>query len=347
MIFYKPIILLCRDLPGIDRYQGFSKIYGDAVCPIDRSGIIRFPAKTKSLFPLPQLRPLNKTYEQLCEERAYEIASHDGQLYVFWSGGIDSTCLLVSLLKVEGISDRITILMTKASVVEYPDFYNKYIHKKIRCRPAESFENILGGPEIIINGEQNDQLFGSDVIGPAIQRYGFDTIIGPYNRGFFTSALEYIGEPLVSFYVELFEELARGSPIPLVSNFARMWWINFAIKWQHVYLRMLSYSKRPLTTEWVREKYLPFFGTEEFQLWSMNNLHNRIKNSWRSYKWPAKEVIYNFTKDENYRDNKTKRGSLQYLIVQRANAYVIDEDFGFRYQISDDDLYEAANDFIR
>lgn len=344
MLFYRPIILFCRDRPGIERYRGFSKIYGDAVCPIDRSGVIKFPAKTTSLFPLPELRAINKTYEQICDERAHEIASRDGPLYVFWSGGIDSTCLLISLLKA-GARDRITIFMNKSSVAEYPHFYNKYIRGKIRCQSSGVFDSILGGPETIINGEHNDQLFGSDVIGPAIEKYGFDTIMGPYNRDLFLFALQYLGRSLAVFYVDLFERLAGGAPVPLLSNFDRMWWINFTIKWQYVYLRLLSYAKRPLTADWARTKYLPFFGTEEFQLWSMNNIDSRVRDSWKSYKWPAKEVIYNFTKDTQYRDNKTKHGSLQFLIILRPGAYIIDDDFGFRYQVADEEIYEPNNDF--
>src|SRR5215475_8984077 len=92
-----------QSLPGIKKFLSFFGIYHDWVCPIDRTVVLRTPVRTKSLFPMPQMRILNKDYEQICNERANELLIRaerlDVPIYVFWSGGVDSTCLLVSLLK--------------------------------------------------------------------------------------------------------------------------------------------------------------------------------------------------------------------------------------------------------
>src|SRR6266487_1681100 len=119
-------------------FQGFQLIYGEGVAPIDRTGVIKFPVRTKSLFPLPQMRVMDKTYEQLCDERAREVLGYNGPLHVFWSGGIDSTCLLVSLLKARG-GDRITVLMNRDSIAEYPYFYHTHIRGKLRTVSSASF----------------------------------------------------------------------------------------------------------------------------------------------------------------------------------------------------------------
>jgi len=67
------------------------------------------------------------------------------------------------------------------------------------------------------------------------------------------------------------------------------------------------------------------FDTEEFQLWSMNNPDSKIKDTMTSYKWPAKDYIFDYTKDSNYRDTKLKVGSLRIGSIKCA----IDENFKY------------------
>ena len=57
-----------------------------------------------------------------------------------------------------------------------------------------------------------------------------------------------------------------------------------------------------------------FFQTDDFQRWSIANPDLKIRDSLESYKWPAKEFIYKFTKDADYRDHKIKVGSLRVRI---------------------------------
>ena len=117
-----------------------------------------------------------------------------------------------------------------------------------------------------------------------------------------------------------------------------------------VFMRMLGYTAKTnadmLSESYVSGYYAPFFNTEDFQLWSMNNIDLRIKKNWRSYKWPAKEVISKFTRDADYRDNKLKRGSLVFLIAQHVPFNFIDENFRFHENVSPEEFYEPGNDFL-
>ena len=107
-------------------------------------------------------------------------------------------------------------------------------------------------------------------------------------------------------------------------------------------MRSLIFSRHALSCEHVKTFYQPFFNTVEFQLWSMNNLDKRIKDHWRTYKWPAKDVIFEFTGDADYRENKIKHRSLQSLLSKRPYHKFLDEDFAFRQQM---DWYQPQNDF--
>jgi hypothetical protein len=109
-------------------------------------------------------------------------------------------------------------------------------------------------------------------------------------------------------------------------------------------MRPLIFSKNALSVEHVKTYYHPFFVATDFQLWSMNNTDKRIKDHWRTYKWPAKQVIYEFTRDADYRDNKIKLGSLRSLLLKNKYHNFIDEDFAFRETM---DWYEPQNDLAR
>ena len=103
-LYYNPNILVNQGehLPGVRRFSQFFKIYNPSVVSVDRTGTIRLPFHTKSLFPMPTLRPIRKTFEEICNERAEELLARADMLglplNVFYSGGIDSTLLLISLL---------------------------------------------------------------------------------------------------------------------------------------------------------------------------------------------------------------------------------------------------------
>jgi hypothetical protein len=355
--FYNPNYLVRhQELPGIKEFLPYFKVYGRGIAPVDRSGCLKFPVRTKSLFPLPRMRPFPHTYEEVCNARAVDLltrADHlDTSLYAFWSGGIDSTCVLVSLLKNADAADRerIVVLMSEESIAENPGFYRDHIRGKLKRKSASLFPYILGSKNLIVNGEHNDQLFGSDIIEDVVNRFGFEAVQQSYSRELFLTFFEQgVGEKLAPRYVAMFEQLSERAPIRLSSNYSRFWWINFTVKWQTVYMRMLSFiaerNAQLISASYLKTYYAPFYNTEAFQLWSMNNLDQRLRNGWRSYKWPAKEVIYKFTGDAEYRDNKVKRGSLQYLVSQQVPFNFIDDQFAFHTGAEPEDFYERENCF--
>src|SRR5262249_30840139 len=321
---------------------------------------IKLPIKTKSLFPLPPMRAFNYSYNEVCRARAFELLLRaeklDCPLYVCWSGGVDSTCMLVAFLQnADARKQRITVLLSEESINEYPAFYRKYIRGQLRCASAMQLPYLIGRKNLIINGEGNDQLFGSDIIADAVGKMGFETITQPFDRhalaNFLTTRMR--GDVDAAwFYVTMFEKLGWNAPVDLKTNYDAFWWINFALKWQTVYCRMLAFTAKQneklITKSYLKNYYAPFYMTDPFQLWSMNNnTEGRIKNGWRSYKWPAKELIYNFTKDEQYRDNKLKRGSLQYLVKNQPRTAFIDARLHFHAEFEPEKHYREDNDFIR
>jgi len=356
-IYYRSAYLArYRDqLPGIDRFLAFFKVYGQNFSlPIDRSGVIKFPVKTKSLFPIPAMRPFAKPYVDICNDRAQAILKRaekaDASLYAFWSGGIDSTLMLVSLIKnaMPAQLERVVVLLDEASIDEYPAFYRDHIRGKLKRESSTLFPYLLGGKNIIVTGEHNDQLMGSDVVAKLISKFGAEVVHAPCNRKLLIAFFaEKMGEANAAFYADLFEKLTAAAPIPIKTNAELFWWINFALKWQSVYMRVLSYAaSNDLTRDYLKSCYVVFYNTEEFQLWSMNNLDKKIKATWKTYKWPAKDIIYEFTNDADYRDNKIKRGSLQFLVAEHPQFNFIDDKLRLHEEATPEQFYAEENDFL-
>ncbi len=346
------------ELPGVNSFRLLGKMFSVGLAPTDRTGSIRWPIKTRLITPIPAMRPMKKTFEQLCDERALELLaradSFDADIHTLWSGGIDSTLVLTSLLKNATAEQRkrIVVLMTEESIAEYPLFYETYVRGKLRAGSSMMYPYLLGGNSIVTNGEQNDQLFGFDSVGRLMSRFGPAIIHTPRKREtFFTFWNETIqNDAATNLFLDLFERTIEKAPVPIETHFDYLWWINFSQKWQNTYLRTLTTvaarNVDKITPEYVRTRNASFYGTEEFQLWSLNNMDKRIKDEWRTYKWVCKEAIYNFTKDADYRDNKMKRGSLHNVIMQQASYDFIDEDFHYYKDLDPSVCYDPQNDFI-
>jgi hypothetical protein len=344
--------------PGVARFAHIFRLYGKWVIPVDRTGTIRTPVRDVSLFPVPGYRPFAKSYEELCDDRACEILGSAERLgvriHVMYSGGIDSTCLLVSLLKHATPVQRknLVVLLSHESISENPRFYDEHIRGKLRVESSITFANLLGGSEMLLSAEHNDMVMGSDKVGQMMTRYGAAVIHEPYSRDrmteFFEANLGGDAEA-AAFYVGLFERIRDAAPLPIETNFEFLWWVNFAIKWQacYAYITMLTPLRNThrVTKEYLDTRFVSFFNTEEFQLWSMNNPDKRIKDTWASYKWVAKQVIYDYTKDAEYRDNKLKKGSLIPLTNNLYANKFLDENLHFSNALDPEAYLETANDF--
>ena len=101
-----------------------------------------------------------------------------------------------------------------------------------------------------------------------------------------------------------------------------------------------------LNDNFLKNYYHHFFSSEEFQKWSMLNHHLKIGKDWTSYKQESKNFIYEFNKDENYRDYKIKSGSLYTLFLQKRTALGITDNFEFIEEFNIDEFYQPDNSFF-
>lgn len=287
--------------------------------PVDRSGTLASPGlKMAVADPIPDATGFTAHFDEVCHARARQILAEDREIAVFWSGGIDSTGALAALLMQAEPADRarLHVFLRPRSIDEYPAFFARHVaalpHTIIdgpgaggfRVGPARTFSSDVGAVlatearrRLVVTGEHGDQIFGSIVLAENPDWIGQPPDI-------------FLAQPAFTAHREAIERLNAACPVPVITIDAMLWWWNFAVKWQEVTFRSLSDLDDTASFANIRH----FYQTNNFQRWSIANPDQKIRDRLESYKWPAKDFIYGFTGDADYRDHKVKVGSLRVRI---------------------------------
>eukprot|EP01026_Neomeris_dumetosa_P038978 TRINITY_DN3188_c0_g1_i11.p1 TRINITY_DN3188_c0_g1~~TRINITY_DN3188_c0_g1_i11.p1 ORF type:complete len:620 (-),score=18.33 TRINITY_DN3188_c0_g1_i11:399-2258(-) len=338
-------------LASVDFFHMTSVFFG--YCIIDRTGTLEGSVKTKVLDPIPQFdRSFKLSLNDVCLKRAQEImrvaSENNYKIKILWSGGIDSTGVLVAFLKsfpLQTLKEQLVVLYTSASIDEYPKFYSSH-RKHLNFQLwSGRFEDLLGtsdkhkgrfaridNNDLLVTGEHGDQLFGSDLM-----RWAFASPKIQGQDNYLHKALNVSWQSILPKMLEQTDSLPRGfgqswvswillqvqkSPITITTVFDFLWWFNFSMKWQNVTMRILTKcTQDPQSLESLYNRTYHFYRSSEFQQWSYHNHKDKLPNrlDWFTYKQPLKDFIYTYNKDSMYRMYKQKKVSLRLRYTQENN----------------------------
>jgi hypothetical protein len=260
----------------------------------DRTGTFKGRYKTQTT-PIPEpISSFTKTFDQICQERATELLSTNKTLLVAWSGGIDSTAILVSLLKNANSKDQIKVVLESRSIIENENFYNNHIKDNLQHEITENYWISAFKPnqdELLISGNKIPQIFG--FTGACFMENRNDPW-EPYVR----NKLDNVN---YNFFMKKAPELFEKSPFPIVSIFDMLWWICFTLRWTNSETRVFRFDN-DYSSECFNNN-VSFFGSDDFQYWSMFNHDKKIKDTPESFKYVLKDLIYSYDKNVDYRDN--------------------------------------------
>jgi hypothetical protein len=345
--------------PGFKTFKHMFSFFAANFSITDRLNCIKAPIKTQLLDEcvMPSFVPMTKSFDELCQERARELLDHskntNRKLVIMYSGGIDSTMILVSVLKIATdaeLKNDIIVLLNQYSIAENNSFYYDHIIKKFRIESSYLFHAFLGNDKyVVVNGEGGDQLFGSAVSANIFKNKGAEYIFqSPTNNVISEIFNNQINDEEASNKIAtVLDKVVAAAPIPIDTVYHYFWWINFALKWQSVYARTVAYTDNVYRqTVKPEENYFIFFGTPEMQLWSMNNTDKLIGNTWASYKFHCKDIIYDFNGDADYRDNKLKLGSLISVVSTKQIAKALGTNWQFYMDEYPEDIWDMNNDFV-
>jgi len=349
---------LKKESSDIDLFLSLFKLFSPNLSFHDRSGKISTIINTVTMdtCKLPSYDvEFSKDYSEICHVRARKLLDHviktDQKLTVLYSGGIDSTTILVSLLMTGTqyeLQKYVLVLLSDKSIKENPNFYYKYIVKNFNCASSYNFNRYLGAPRyMVINGEGNDQLFGSYSLYFFSDHFGKEILSRDMTNDLMIDLINFKLKDIETStnLATILEKLFVETPVSLPTVFHRFWWINFTLKWQCVYLRLLAWSQTRYRNNIIPEhNYSTFFHDKDFQLWSMKNSGDLIPNSWNDYKWHSKKMIYDFNKDRDYYLNKTKQGSLSSLCDLKKPLKAIGSNMTF-YDEYPENIWNEDSDF--
>ena len=258
--------------------------------------------------PIPEVEPSwNKTIEQVLLERAEEIWNMNRPVRLWWSGGIDSTAALVAFLRTKKPEHELTIYYGQPCIEENPHFWSllqKIDDLKFQSNNMETifdFEPNFTDGSINVTGEPGDPVWGSFAIKEHMNKtesHWTDIFKYEDTRYNFRDA----DKKTQNKFIEFCEWHISASPVEIRNPFDFIWWVAFSCKWQWNDLT----PHRELKNASRYYNIIGFYNFPEIQKWSIVNHDLKHRGDYKSYKGPAKDFIFDYDGNTEYRDNKTK-----------------------------------------
>lgn len=289
----------------------------------------------------------NIDFESLTDQRSLELKAkletHD-RVYVFWSGGIDSTFILSAILKNWHSADleKLTVVCNHYSKEENPVFYEKFIKDKIATVESDLFYSDklkFNKDNIYVAADTADVIIGYSDIGKFEKMFP-----GIYNNSYKKHSkeiIEYFGNDDVAYYTyqRIVKSLIKNK-VEVESIFDFFWWIDFNWSFdQNIYFFLYTYSLLPEDLhprDFMTKNLFDWCKDPRYQYWAFSSIGTslRIKDDIKSYKYIFKKYIYDFDKNYDYFINKTREGSTtKNNSIRHGNKVVaIDKDWTLYYR---------------
>lgn len=287
---------------GLDVWPfGFQRDFWQQIMPV-------------TLMPEPGARHLDF---EACTEQVFQRLKKtqwDRPWVVDWSGGIDSTVIVVALLRNLSAADlqNVTINLNAFSYWENPDFYTNHIRPNFRCVNSHDYnQTIRHQPHYRLHGEPADMLWGAakalqarkDGVDLARSWRDLDPRWLIFNQRLWgTDASQWI--------LDVMDQSIQSVPQYGVETVADWyWWLNFNFKWVQKMAYDFGHRDRARAQQYF-DTVVPWYADPAYQLWSIN--HGRfslLDTRLEAYKTEAKDYIWSWDHNDLYRKFKLKFNS--------------------------------------
>jgi len=313
--------------------------WGNHIC--SRSHQLATPWKLDiSLSPIPEITHNEKRFDivldSVAEKFCHLVFQTRRTPYIMWSGGIDSTSILVSLLKLTNkeLQERLVIVCNQASINENPYFYHHYIKDRLCTVDTDRFVVTPDNYDKIlyVNGDCAEMIFGSTHPHNLARQGQLDLINHPWqDHALLSRSMLTTNQDALEFGLDMIKESIKYSPVPIETIHDFLWWHYFNFKIIDSLPRTIIAVADQLndlqTAEFWKDSYHVFYMRPEMQIWSMITNNHRREHMHINYKYDAKNYIYQFDQNDFYHNNKQKYPS---LIDHPANAQVFAIDQNWR-----------------
>jgi len=282
-------------------------------CLIDRTEANEFFIPIKILKIPYDKDNINKSFKQLCLERAEQLISKGKRINIMWSGGIDSTLALFCLMNKVNDKSQLRVILTPESIIESGNIFDKFIKNKInfiletkvarRCFfYKEEYENFNFNNEIITTGSGSDPL-------NSIMRLKIPYEEELWHLKYENVLSKFTNKNVIDFLNKSIKKFPKK--IKTYIEFLKFYQINY--NWQREnYFNLVNLDSRYFNC------FDNFFETDDFQKWSIWNDESNILTN--TVKKPQRDLIYELTNDKLYSYNKIK--GMSTFGVQTNNDWV-------------------------
>jgi hypothetical protein len=311
-------------------------------CPIiDRTQTLNHDMGIElvNLHPIPHFRQnFSKSLKEIMLERALEAIElcnerSNKEIYLLWSGGIDTTSAVCAFFQVtegdEETRKRLVVRYTTRSIQEYPAFFHDIIAKHLKHRLIEGHVRDVVNVDdddvpkselpLVVTGDPADMLFGTYRMADALVS-GAYSLNEPWQkraplllneRRLLLNPNEYCNssgrfcrpsgikvKKAAAAWVRWITPQINQSPIPVQTMFDWWWWITYSFKYNHDVHR-LFYNRERITRK-LLNRVFNFYQSDNFHQYSFAAHREKIKNErvWASYKDPLKQFILEFCRSQ-------------------------------------------------
>jgi hypothetical protein len=288
----------------------------------DRTNRIQGPVKfsPERAWQVPK-QPL--TLEDALQKRVMEICNQPQQVNILWSGGIDSTTILVAFMKFAPDHRQLRVVYSPFSTYEHPDFFKLLqLQNKIElCDISGDIYLDLQLDGIIVSGNPGDEVHAS-LDQSFFDTYGFQTLHMPWQDFFYK---HHPSDNFIDFCKWHFAASGRD----IVTVLDARWWFYLSTKLTAIANNLIAFFSQS-NNNFDQRRLVGFFNCDVYEQFIFFNTDQIICNnnyaSWRQF---LKDFCYSYDGFDSWRVNKTKFSSDQLLAYQRKKQAVLDRRFLF------------------
>jgi len=250
----------------------------------------------------PRVSDYNKSFWEITEKRCKELLSLDKPIYVMWSGGIDSTYLLLALQYFANTPEQVRIFGTYNSIVESGDLFDRRLKHEFQYQIKVASRNDFNFQEdaIFVSGMCGNQLFGptDDMFatgGAAMFHHTLGTpktIYESYEKNINPELLEFL-DPMI-----------KNSPKKIETVADLRWYCIFNLDWYTA-----VYEHKTLLDPIRASKIHGFFDSYDFQEWAVSTPEpfTKIRGNPNTHRWQMREIIKDVFGEPHYAEFKPKK----------------------------------------
>jgi hypothetical protein len=307
---------------------------------------------------LPNLETFKKIdFFETTDRRAIELENKSlsfKNVYVFWSGGMDSTLILAAILKNwknENL-EKLVVVLNQHSIDENKNMYENYIHAKLKTESTDKF----------FNGElnfSNENVYVDGNVGDTVSYLmleHFDAKYpGYYNKPWkkhINILIEHFSEyETIEHGRDTYKRIVRSlneNKFEVETIYDFLWWMTF--NWLHdKLLYNILWQYTPCFNQnldiknFLETNMFQWFNGESYQDWLVSTIgtDERIGRDITTNKLAFKKYIFDFNKDQDYFFNKRKEASTPRNAVLSNHKILcaIDTEYNYYYRYTQDKIW--------